>query len=98
MLGISAKAGKIVSGTDYCIQELKKGKIQLILVAEDASEKTKKNFVFYTQEVKIPIVFFGTIDDNSKAIGKQNRAVIGIAEKNLANQIEKIINGGEIIG
>lgn len=51
MLGISAKAGKIISGTDYCIEEMKKGTVKLVLVAEDASEKTKKNFTYYARTV-----------------------------------------------
>lgn len=98
MLGISAKAGKIVSGTDYCLLEMKKGKVKLILIAQNASEKTKKNFVFYAEQYKIPIVVYGELEENSKAIGKKNRAVIGIIDKNLADQIEKVINGGEKIG
>lgn len=36
-----------------------------------------------------------TIESLSKAIGKTNKAVIGIKEENLAKQIQKINNGGE---
>ena len=34
----------------------------------------------------------------SHAIGKNNKAVIGIKDLSFANEIEKIINGGEAIG
>ena len=34
----------------------------------------------------------------SKAIGKNNKAVIGIKDGNLSKEIYKIINGGEVIG
>ena len=34
----------------------------------------------------------------SKAIGKNNKAIVGIKDKNLANAVLKIINGGDIIG
>ena len=34
------------------------------------------------------------IEQISKAIGKSNKAVIGIKEKGLAEAIRKIINGG----
>ena len=39
----------------------------------------------------------GEIETLSKAIGKTNKAIIGIEDKNLAKEIYKI-NGGELIG
>lgn len=44
------------------------------------------------------ILIYGKIEDISKAIGKQNRAILGITESGFAKQIEKIINGGEANG
>lgn len=99
LLGLSAKARKIVSGADATIQAMEKQKIKLVLVSKDASEKTMKNFRFYSERYKIPIfILEETIEDISKAIGKKNRAIIGIEEENLAKQIGKILNGGDIIG
>ena len=62
------------------------------------SERTKRNLEFVCKENDIKIIFLGTIEEISKAIGKDNKAVIGIKNKNFALEIEKIINGGEIIG
>ena len=39
-----------------------------------------------------------SMEELSKAIGKQNKVVIGVKEKGFAQAIEKIINGGEMIG
>lgn len=39
-----------------------------------------------------------TIESLSKAIGKSNKAIIGIEDVNLSNEIQKINNGGENIG
>ena len=39
-----------------------------------------------------------TIESLSKAIGKNNKAIIGIEDVNLSNEIQKINNGGENIG
>ena len=41
ILGIASKAGKIVSGFDSILENIKKEKVKLIIVAEDASEKTR---------------------------------------------------------
>ena len=43
-------------------------------------------------------IAFGMKDELSKAIGKNNKAVIGIKDINLSNEIYKIICGGEAIG
>ena len=43
-LGLATRAGKIVSGDDSTLLELKKGNIKLVIVANDASDNTKKLF------------------------------------------------------
>lgn len=98
LLGLMARARKITYGADACLEEIKKKKIKLVLVAEDASEKTKKNFRYYCTENQIPIVFYGEIDNLSKAIGKSNKAIIGIKDSGVAQKIQKMIDGGEAIG
>lgn len=98
LLGLCTKAGDICFGTDACIDLITKKKIKLLIVAEDASDRTKRNLEFICNNNDTKICFYGKIEELSKAIGRNNKAVIGIKNKNFANQIEKIINGGEIIG
>lgn len=98
LLGLCTKAGEISFGTDACIDLIQKNKVKLIIVAEDAADRTKRNFKFLCNKNNIQIVEFGTIEEVSKAIGKKNKAVIGIKNNSLSNEIYKIINGGEIIG
>lgn len=95
LLGISAKAGKVISGTDIVLENLTKGKIYLVIVAEDASEKTKKNIKYFCEKENVDMIVFGDIFKNSKAIGKQNRAIIAVKDQNLAEAIKKQIHGGE---
>ena len=92
LLGISAKAGKIVSGTDVVVENIEKNKVKLVIVATDSSDRTIKNFKYSCEKYNVPIYIYGTIDENSKAIGKENRAVIGILDENLARALEKKIN------
>ncbi len=99
MLGISAKAGKIVCGTDATIDEIERHKVGLVIVAENASEKTQKNIKFICDKNKVTILKFGNIDEISKAIGNNNKAIIGIKSKSLSEEIEKLIkeNGGDLL-
>lgn len=98
LLGICTKAGEICFGTDACIDLIEHNKMKLILIAEDAADRTKRNFEFLCKNNSVPVAIYGTIEENSKAIGKVNKAVIGIKNNSFANQINKMINGGELIG
>lgn len=99
MLGISAKAGKVVCGNDATIEDIERHKVKLVIVAEDASEKTKKNMKYVCEKNKVSILEFGNIDEISRTIGKNNKAIIGIKSKSLSEAIEKLIknNGGDLI-
>lgn len=99
MLGISAKAGKIVCGTDATIEDIERHKVKLVIVAENASEKTKKNIKYICDKNDVTILEFGNIDEISKTIGKDNKAIIGIKSKSLSKEIEKLIkeNGGDLL-
>ena len=99
MLGISAKAGKIVCGTDATTQDIEKHKVKLVIVAVNASDKTKKNMRYICDKNNVPVLEFGDIDEISKTIGKNNKAIIGIKSKSLSEEIEKLIKetGGELL-
>ena len=98
LLGITAKAGKMLSGTDLVLEEMAKKHVELVIIATDASEKTIKNMKYYCEKENVEMIIYGTIFDNSKAIGKHNKAVIGIKDKNLADAIKKEIHGGGEFG
>ena len=98
LLGLSARARKVSFGADSVEQEIKKRKVKLIIIAEDASTRTKDKFKKLSEQYNVPIIIKGKIEELSKSIGKDNKAIIGIKEINLSNEIQKINNGGEIIG
>lgn len=98
LIGLATRARKIAFGADSVEIELKKKKIYLIIVAEDSSERTKNKFQKISKEYNIPILITENIDTLSKSIGKSNKAIIGIKDINFAKEIQKINNGGEVIG
>ena len=98
LIGLSARARKICFGSDSVEEKVKNKKVYLIIVAEDSSERTKEKFQKLSEQYKIPIIIFEKIETLSKSIGKINKAIIGIEEQNLAKEIYKINNGGEVIG
>lgn len=98
LLGLATRAGKIVFGTEACKNEIERRKVKLILLASDASERTKTNFKEICRKVDIPIEEVLSTETLSKVIGKTNKVVVGIIDGNFSKEMLKIINGGEVIG
>ncbi|WP_331721846.1 L7Ae/L30e/S12e/Gadd45 family ribosomal protein [Alkalithermobacter thermoalcaliphilus] len=93
LLGLTAKGANLVSGEDTTLNEIKKGKIKLVIISQDASDNTKKKFIDKAKFRDIDYVIFSTKFELGKAIGKNERAVIGIKNINLARQIKNLIGG-----
>ncbi len=98
LVGLAARARKVSFGADSVELQIKKRKVKLIIVAEDSSTRTKEKFIKLSEQFNISIEIMGEIDELSKAIGKSNKAIIGIEDINLASEIQKINDGGEVIG
>ena len=98
LLGLATRAGKIAFGTESVIDTIKKNKTSLVIVAKDAADRTKRNIQRIAEENNVPVKFYESIETLSKSIGKENKAIIAIKDKNFSSEILKIIDGGEIIG
>lgn len=92
------KAGKICFGADSVEENIIKQKVKLLIISEDSSERTKNKFIKLCEKYNIPVIIDGDIDTLSKAIGKNNKAIIGIKDINFAESIQKKYNGGDVIG
>ena len=87
--GLAMKAGKIKSGEFSAEASVKDGKSCLIVVAEDASDNTKKKFNDMCTFYHVPIIFFGDKYSLGKAIGKEMRAMISVNDSGFAGMIQK---------
>ncbi|WP_334291161.1 L7Ae/L30e/S12e/Gadd45 family ribosomal protein [Alkaliphilus transvaalensis] len=95
LIGFAMKAGKLVSGEDGCKIEIKKNNVFLIIVAEDATDNTKKLFTDKTSYRSIPLRFFEKKETLGHIIGKAPRAVIGIKDKSFAEKLIEHIDNVE---
>lgn len=95
LLGFSQKAGKMVSGDDTVVLAMGKGKIKLLIIAEDLSENSWKKFQQKTRNFKkkngeaVEIIKFGTKETLGGAIGKSPRGILGIADEGFGKALNK---------
>lgn len=93
LIGIAKRAGKVVSGEFSTEKAIKEKKAKLVIVAEDASDNTKKLFTNKTKFYDIPLFFYGDKDSLGHGIGCEIRTSIGILDEGLANAIIKKLGG-----
>lgn len=89
ILGLSMKAGKLLSGEFSVEQAVKANKAFIVIVAEDASENTKKLFRDKCTFYNVPEYEYGTKEQLGCAIGKEIRASVAVTDSGLANKIEQ---------
>ena len=89
LIGLATKAGKTVSG-EFCTEkEVKAGRAALVIVADDASENTKKKFKNMCDFYQVPIYFYRDKDTLGHAMGKQFRASLAVLDEGFAKGIRK---------
>ena len=89
LISLATKAGKTASG-EFCTEkEIKTGMAVLVIVAEDASENTKKKFQNMCEFYEVPIYFYGDKDTLGHAMGKEFRASLAVIDHGFANGIKK---------
>ena len=89
LLGIAMRGRNLVSGEFQTLEAIKKGTAMLVIVAEDASDNTKKLFHDKSSFYEVPIVDFGTKEELGRAIGKDLRSSITVCDPGLADAVLK---------
>ena len=84
LVGLATKAGKTVSGEFSTEKSVKTGKGFLVLVANDASENTKKKFRNMCSFYEVPIYFLSDKESIGRAMGKEFRASLAVQDENFA--------------
>ena len=84
LISLATKAGRCASGEFLTESETKSGRAGLVVVAEDASENTKKKY-------DVPIIFYSDKDTLGHAMGKQFRASLAILDEGFAKGILKAL-------
>lgn len=84
LLGIAMKGGHVSSGEHQTLEAVKTGTAQLVLIAEDASENTRKLFRDKCAFYQVPVLEYGKKEDLGRAIGKDLRSSLAVCDLGLA--------------
>ncbi|OUM88380.1 MAG: hypothetical protein BAA01_08395 [Bacillus thermozeamaize] len=97
-LGLCYRAGKLLDGEARVLSALRKGKVRMVLLSSDASENTKKRLMDKCAHCGIPCLVTYERTSLGKAIGKNERVVLGIADQGFADLLMRDWKkpGGEV--
>ncbi len=89
LLGLAARGRNLVSGEFAAEKAVKEGKAELVIVADDASDNTKKMFANSCKFYNTPICFYSDKENLGRAIGKEMRASVAVTDHGIAAGIMK---------
>ncbi len=93
-LGFAKKSGNLISGVNTCIFALAKGKVKLIIIAEDISANSEKKIIKEIRKHGVEYIKYGFSDELSHAVGTSGRSVFAVCDDNFKKVILNEINRG----
>ncbi|MEL7646864.1 MAG: ribosomal L7Ae/L30e/S12e/Gadd45 family protein [Sedimentibacter sp.] len=87
MLGIANKGGKVAIGYDVTCLNIEKKKSVLVLIASDASDKTKKNIQFVCSKHGCKYIEYGEKELLGKSLGRKMVSVLAVNDENIASYL-----------
>lgn len=91
MIGLAKRANKVSTGEFICKKVLKQKKARLAILAENASDNTKKSIINSCKFYNVEVIECSNMENLGKFTGGGARAVVTINDENFANEIMKYI-------
>ena len=89
MLGLATRSRNVVSGGFATEQAVKSGKAYLVIIAEDASDNTRKKYSNMCEFYEVPYVYYSTKEVLGHAMGKEERTTLAVTDEGFADSIQK---------
>lgn len=91
-MGFAAKAGALQTGYNTSLLLIKRRKVRLLIVAEDASDNTKKKMTQKCASNNVECRIFGTKESLSHVTGKKESSVFILTDRNFSKIIREEID------
>ena len=92
LIGLAMRAGKLITGEELTIADIRKQKAKIVFVANDTSETTKKNVKDKSSYYEVPCFELFSEAEITQMIGKP-RKVFGIVDNGFAKKTKELIEG-----
>lgn len=86
-IGLAMRARKVIVGTNFTVETVRKGRAKVVILANDASANTKKLIYDKCQSYNVEVIENISSNELSDAIGKKNIKVICLIDEGFSNLI-----------
>ena len=90
LLGLAQRARKLESGSPTVLTSIRSKQARLVIIADDASLNTKKQFLDKCDYYKVPSYILFTKEELSQALGKE-RTVCAFTDNGFAQSFKKLL-------
>jgi len=91
MLGLAARAGAVVPGTERVREAARSGTLHFALVASDLSDNSRDKLLPLLDARQIPYAVVSDRDALGGAVGRAPLSALGITEKKLAERVQQLL-------
>ncbi len=89
LLGMAARARALTSGSDLTERAVRSGEACFVILAEDASQGTRKRIQDKCSYYHVPCVTAGTQEELGRRIGKEARSCVAVLDEGFAKEFKK---------
>lgn len=91
MLGIAARAGAALPGTERVREAARSGALEFTLVASDASDNSRNKLLPLLEARRIPYAVAFDRNALGGAVGKPPVSALGITDRKLATRVKEML-------
>ena len=92
LLGLAARAGALLPGTEPVREAARRGSLRFALVAEDTSDNSLDKLLPLLKKRGVPHVRRFTRDQLGAAVGRAPLSAVGITTKSFAEQLKSMFD------
>lgn len=90
LLGLAQAAGKAVSAEPEVEGNLRRNKVRLLILAEDATERVRKKYQQEAEINEVTLITALTRNDIGQALGKSPRGIAAVLDNGFKKSVLKI--------
>ena len=91
MLGLAARAGAVLPGTDRVREAARSDSLHFVLIASDLSDNSRDKLLPLLNARQIPYAIVSDRDALGGAVGRAPLSALGITEKKLALRVKQLL-------
>jgi ribosomal protein L7Ae-like RNA K-turn-binding protein len=93
LLGIAARAGAVVTGTERVRMAARGGEVRFAIVAGDASDNSREKLLPLLTALGVPLIVAYDRDALGIALGRGGLSAVGVTDTKLANRLRELSAG-----